>query len=221
MTLSCEDLIGLRTFHNSNVFSKWHPHLDLGQCSMLLDDRLQGSILATSRCSISRSTVATCILLAMTSPNLKSAKPMEQRNFRSTNCAWVLSCLQRLWQHITPVETFLAKDGAEKCLVYMLDVLQNIHDWIYLVSKESDTRFDTVIFLSHIITKLLPLQSVKGHSALEEPLSHGLGLLTYYSLYPCYASAIFRENLLPALQGIKERHNLFNPLGKVLQVFFN
>lgn len=158
-----------------------------------------------------------CLLSTLAIPEAKSQRQIRKHDIMSCDYPWILNCLARLWNVITP-NKWDASDRLEQCVVIFLETLTSILGQIAKFSYELFLASKTTALLSQVICTVISRGRGQLTNALEGSLCSALLELARTSAHSQLILAGFQGNLLPALKETKEDQSRWNEFAVDLQV---
>lgn len=158
-----------------------------------------------------------CLLSTLAIPEAKSPKQTRKHDVMSCDFPWILNCLARLWNVISP-KRWNADDRLERCVIVLLETLTSILSQIIMFNYELFLASKTTTLLSQVICIVISRGLSQSTNALQASLSCALLELARASARSQSMLASFRGNLLPVLQETKKDQNRWNALAVDLQV---
>ena len=138
------------------------------------------------------------------------------------DCAWILSCLTRIWNVIAP-DGVLSISGEFPVdnLVIFLDTVRNASSRLAALKHESSTASRTFVLLARAIATVMLTKSAESSAILDKSVC--LGLLELASISNCAPRSlqVFNEHILPVLLDIKDADDRFHIFGEDLQVGYD
>lgn len=162
--------------------------------------------------------IVICLLSTLVLPEAKNQMKIRKYDILNSHYSWILNCLARLWNTITPNKWHSAESRLEHCVVLLLETLASILGDVAKFKYETFLASKTLALLNQVICTVISPSLGHLTIALQRSLCSALVELARASGNSQLMLIDAQENILPLLRETKEDHSCWNAFSVDLQV---